>query len=120
MARSKKIIFLLLSLTLATGAAVMAWRWSSGGAVNPLFGLEQPLASERTFEASISQRLAAGGYTYVLVQPTVGQSRWIVTLGQAQVGQRVSVEVFGISRRFESRRLNRVFSPLSFASIHPL
>ncbi len=120
MARSNKIIFFLLSLTLVAAGALTAWHLNTGATANPLFGLEQPAASERTFEAHISQRLNAGGYTYLLVQPSVGESRWIVTLKPAQVGQRVGVEVFGISRRFESRRLNRVFSPLSFASIHPL
>jgi hypothetical protein len=86
---------------------------------NPLSELALPTLAESQFEATVQEHIATGAYHYIRTQ-TLGRERWIVSLHPAEPGEVVRVTVFGTSPRFESHRLNRVFSPLLFSTItHP-
>jgi hypothetical protein len=91
---------------------------ASVGTANPLSDLRLPAANESHFEATVIEQLSTGSYHYLRVQHDA-QSQWIVSLNSAQPGDIIDVTVFGVSPRFESRRLNRVFSPLLFVSTTP-
>lgn len=107
-------VVLLLAAVAVTAALVL--RPHAG---NPLSGLRSPAAEEARYDATVRQRLPAGPYTYLQLERDSGALAWAVSTERPALGARVHVEVFGLSERFESRRLHRVFSPLSFASVHP-
>lgn len=86
---------------------------------NPLTGLSRPAPGASRFVATVEERLSAGSYHYLRVRPSGREPEWVVATRAAELGQQLDVEVFGISTRFTSARLSRVFSPLSFATIHP-
>jgi hypothetical protein len=96
---------------------------ASAPAQNP-FATATPVSpSESRFVGRVIQRLDAGSYVYLEVdQPDAGPT-WVVTAeALAPDADRVSVQVVKRVEHFESRRLKRSFSPLSFAIIrkdHP-
>ncbi len=100
-------------------AGAVAVLTSSKALVSPLGALRAPTPAEARFIATVEERLPAGSYVYSKVRPRGGEARWIVSTHDAAIGQDIAVEVFGISRDFNSRRLGRTFQTLSFASTHP-
>ena len=74
--------------------------------------------SESRFAGRVVQRLDAGSYVYLEVdRPGTGPT-WVVTAeALAPDADRVSVQVVKRVEHFESGRLKRIFSPLSFAIV---
>jgi hypothetical protein len=66
----------------------------------------------------IGERLAAGSYTYLDLRLADGSQRWIVLMGnvQAAPGEEIEVVAMGTRADFHSRRLDRTFERLVFAS----
>lgn len=69
-----------------------------------------------TFSGRVREVLPAGRYTYLRVHVADGDERWVVVTGDPP-RDRVSVQSFGQRRDFVSRRLDRTFDELYFASI---
>ena len=74
--------------------------------------------NESRFVGRVVQRLDAGSYVYLEVdRPGTGPT-WVVTAeALAPDAERVSVQVVKRVEHFESGRLKRSFSPLSFAIV---
>ncbi|MCH9683336.1 MAG: hypothetical protein K0V04_18010 [Deltaproteobacteria bacterium] len=84
----------------------------------PPSGLIPPAEGRRQLVGVIEERLPAGGYLYLRLQPEDGASQWVVTLGgSAGVGSRVEVDNLGSRRDFHSRRLGRRFDDLVFGVV---
>ncbi len=84
-------------------------------------GRPTPAPSSERLDGVVSERLEAGGYTYLRVRPSAGAPVWVVTMGAgSRVGARVRVTSFGEQRQFHSRRLNRDFDRVLFASVTPV
>jgi hypothetical protein len=85
---------------------------------NPLLGTRAPTPSEREFGGVVTDRLAAGGYTYVAIARDDGGPSWVATMGRgADVGRRVRVEAFAAADDFHSRRLGRRFARVLFGVV---
>ncbi len=68
---------------------------------------------EGNFSGVVTERLGAGGYTYLRVGDT-----WVVTLGPGpSVGTPVDVISMGVKSDFRSKRLDRSFAHLVFAIV---
>lgn len=77
-------------------------------------GLAAPAADERSLDGVVTERLAAGRYSYLHLDG----GDWIATTGDpAQVGQRVHVQSFGARENFESPRLGRRFDRVVFGIV---
>jgi hypothetical protein len=74
---------------------------------------------ERTWrEGHVIERLAAGPYVYLRVRDLEGNVEWYASLSATTPSAtHVRALVVGRAARFESARLGRVFSPLSFAAV---
>jgi hypothetical protein len=107
-----------LVLTLAGALAALAPRDPHLTGANPFADSALPPAQRYRFAGVVSQRLAAGSYTYLLVEPATGPAAWVVTLGKgAPAHTNVSVLVVGRARDFKSARLARTFSQLLFGVV---
>src|SRR5687767_5342941 len=85
-----------LVLTLAGALAALAPRDPHLTGANPFADSALPPAQRYRFAGVVSQRLAAGSYTYLLVEPPTGPAAWVVTLGKgAPAHTNVSVLVVG-------------------------
>lgn len=87
---------------------------------NPLVDLT---ADPSEYDATVVASLAAGEYAYVELEPAPanGERRWAVTLGELPpVGAVVHAKVAGTKHDFESRRLQRTFERLDFATLEIL
>lgn len=83
-------------------------------AVNPLATL-QPAHAD--FEGIVAERIRTGGYAYLRVD-TGASSQWVATMGKGRPsGSPVHVHSLGVRHAFHSRRLDRDFGTLVFASI---
>jgi len=81
---------------------------------SPMGGLQAPSAAEKELEGTVTERLAAGRYSYLRLDGDA----WIATSGDpAQVGQRVHVQSFGTREDFESPRLGRRFDRVVFGIV---
>jgi hypothetical protein len=69
-----------------------------------------------TFSGTVREALPAGRYTYLRVHVADGDERWVVVQGDPD-HERVTVQSFGRRRDFVSRRLDRTFDELYFASL---
>lgn len=86
---------------------------------NPLATLSPP--SNASFAAIVDERLEAGSYTYMAVRTSDQRTRWIVTMGPGEAaGRSVRVKSMGERAEFHSPRLDRTFSPLTFATVEPI
>jgi hypothetical protein len=102
------LLFLFLCLVLLT---------EPGPRGNPLVAFA--LKERSRFSGVVLERLDAGPYEYLRVQPASGDARWVATLSRARSLDLVDVTVIAQAARFESRRLHRTFSSLSFAVVTP-
>jgi hypothetical protein len=85
---------------------------------NPLARAAEPTATERSFSGHVTERLAAGGYSYIAIDRGEGRSTWVATMGRgADVGARVRVEGFAAQDEFHSRRLDRRFDRIVFGVV---
>jgi hypothetical protein len=108
-----KLLLTAPLLLVALAAGVLCER----PAINPLT-LAQP--TDERFTGQVEERLEAGSYLYLRVRDG-HEERWVATLrGTAAPSSTVAVHVFARSPRFQSRRLGRVFAPLSFGSVTTL
>ncbi len=106
-----RTLALLFGLMLAALAASNAPRRPT----NPLLTAVQ---LDQRFAGTVTQRLLAGSYVYVLVRDDAGSERWVVTLVAMEPASReVEVQVFAQKARFDSPRLGRSFAPLAFGSV---
>ncbi len=106
----------LAALLLTTTLLALA-KPARNAATNPLT-LATPVLEH--FRAVVDERLAAGSYTYVHLRDATGTERWLATLSATDPGAtQVTVDVFARLDRFESPRLGRTFSPLSFGRLSP-
>lgn len=77
-------------------------------------GLVAPTTDEKSLAGVVTERLAAGSYSYLRLDG----GDWIATTGDpAQVGQRVQVQSFGTREDFESPRLGRRFDRVVFGIV---
>ena len=85
-------------------------------AINPLSSVER---IDETLSGTVKQRLDAGHYRYLRVDPPARRPVWVVVMNgrQAAVTDRVRVRVFGKADGFVSRRLGRTFERLRFGSL---
>lgn len=73
-------------------------------------------AVQERIGGTVAERLDAGGYAYLRVH-TASSDRWVVVSGTApDRGQDAEFQVFARHRDFVSRRLDRTFDDLSFAT----
>lgn len=86
-------------------------------AENPLVAFA--VSQRSTFSGVVLERLDAGPYEYLRVQPEAGDARWVATLKRARTLHAVDITVIAQAERFESRRLHRSFTSLSFAVVTP-
>jgi hypothetical protein len=85
---------------------------------NPLLAAERPGPTERAFGGQVTERLEAGGYSYLAVDRGSGSWTWVATMGRgAEVGTRVRVEGFAAQDSFHSRRLDRRFERIVFGVV---
>jgi hypothetical protein len=89
----------------------------------PLSELQPPRSAEWT--GIVETTLPAGSYTYLSVREVdvTGDAalRWVVTPGPGvHAGSTVTIHSWGVRKDFYSRRLDRTFSELEFASVSPL
>ena len=105
-----------LVLTGVLSAPALQDRYGAGE--NPLAESALPPAERYRFEGVAAERLLAGSYTYLLIEPARGAATWVVTLGEGPPTRApVSVLVVGRARDFKSARLARTFSQLLFAVV---
>ncbi len=72
------------------------------------------------FTGTVVELLDVDGYAYARVRTPAGQTRWTVSLGAGHpVGTVVEVVPFGALDDFRSRRAQRRFDHLIFASLRP-
>lgn len=90
----------------------------SAAGENP-FATAPPVdAADAHFVGRVVQRLDAGSYVYLEVDRPGSGPTWVVTAeALTPDAERVSVQVVKRVEHFESRRLRRSFSPLSFAIV---
>ncbi len=107
-------MFLLLGLLFACGGA-------PAGPTAPTRSASIPFQldfSKEIFTGTVTERVAAGPYTYLSVRPETGAARWAVVLGDGPpAGRRVVVTVYGTQQDFVSARLDRTFSTLAFSRV---
>ena len=108
-------------LIAALGSPPSAARTSQASA-NPLASLAHDARDARPLTGRVIERLRAGSYAYLAVQPDdAKEARWAVALGAgAPPGTRVRVRSLGHSSAFHSRRLQRTFPDLTFAIVSRL
>jgi hypothetical protein len=90
------------------------------GCRGPTPGSPVPASEEapQAISGTVTQELAAGGYTYFLLRGVDGADRWVVVADRHHRGARhLSVDGCRRRRDFTSRRLNRQFAVLDFCSI---
>jgi len=104
-----------MRLTAALLLSVVLTRPSAPG--NPL--VEFAVSQRSTFSGVVLERLDAGPYEYLRVQPADDEARWVATLKRARTLHAVDITVIAQAERFESRRLHRTFTSLSFAVVTP-
>lgn len=84
----------------------------------PPTDLTAPTAEEARFSGTVTEHLPAGGYHYLRIETDEGPTRWVVTMGgTAKAGSRVDVTSMGSRRDFYSRRLDRRFDEVAFATV---
>jgi hypothetical protein len=85
---------------------------------NPFAKAAPVPAAESRFTGRVIQRLEAGSYVYLEVERPGSGPTWVVTAeALAPDADRVAVHVVKRVDHFESRRLQRSFSPLGFAIV---
>ncbi|HEY6562737.1 MAG TPA: hypothetical protein VI072_35980 [Polyangiaceae bacterium] len=85
---------------------------------NPFAKAAPAPAAHSRFTGRVIQRLDAGSYVYLEVEKPGSGPTWIVTAeALAPDADRVAVHVVKRVEHFESRRLQRSFSPLGFAIV---
>jgi hypothetical protein len=88
---------------------------------NPLLALERARTGEHVFSGAVEERLRAGSYAYLRVNPGDGEPRWVVTLGAGpEPGTPVRVRSMGTRSDFRSKRLERTFDTLVFGIVSSL
>jgi hypothetical protein len=108
----RRLVMLLTLIGLGAGALALAPKAST----NPLVthALDQPVI----IEGRVSERLRAGPYLYVKLEPRVGEPVWVASLAQlASKADDVTVTAVARADTFSSRRLARTFSPLLFGAV---
>lgn len=72
-------------------------------------------------EATVLERLEAGPYSYLRVRlASSGEHAWVATMGEgAGAGAQVRIIPFGEKNGFYSRRLDRTFDRVVFATVSP-
>lgn len=104
----------------STKAEPVASASADGGSVHasPLGALVPPAPGEERLVGVVAERLPAGGYTYLWIEPEHGDSRWVVTMRRdVGAGDRVRVDSLGSRHDFYSRRLDRRFAELVFGVV---
>jgi hypothetical protein len=87
----------------------------SCSANNPLATMRMPLDHERFCEGRVAEVHSTGSYRYLRLD---ADDHWFVVMSSdVAAAQVVSLHVFGIAETFHSARLDRDFSPLSFATL---
>ncbi|MDB4985019.1 MAG: hypothetical protein JWN04_197 [Myxococcaceae bacterium] len=112
------VVSSVVSLRVASGLPSRASAAVSRGE-NPLQTLSHSADDERVLTGRVVQRLVAGSYTYLGVQPADTRPlQWAVTLGRGQpLGSEVRVRTLGTKSDFYSRRLERSFAELRFGIV---
>ncbi len=106
----------LLVLTMACAPSYSSPEHISEGASNPLTQITQ---RKSKYRGRIVERIDAGPYRYLRIRSNA-QERWVATMGRTPQAGDVLVRELGRSERFESKRLSRIFSPLSFGFVSAL
>jgi hypothetical protein len=86
----------------------------SSAGQSPLSGLRTPRAEEVTRVGRVAELVQAGSYTYLRLEQNAD---WFVSTRDVHLHQAVALRIFGVADSFASARLNRTFSPLSFAIV---
>lgn len=85
---------------------------------NPLTEASPIEPNETSFQGTVVEALPAGNYTYFEVLHDDDQRTWIATMDPVMsIGTPVLVTAFSSANNFQSRRLNRRFDRLLFATI---
>ncbi|MET0343866.1 MAG: hypothetical protein ABW252_22825 [Polyangiales bacterium] len=89
---------------------------------NPLATLAHDAQDDQPLIGRVTERLRAGSYAYLAVQPDdASEPRWAVALGAgAPPGTRVRVRSLGHQSDFHSARLDRTFTDLTFGIVSRL
>lgn len=91
---------------------------ASSPALHPLLDAQSVEDAEAQFDGHVTQRIPAGGYTYIEVQ-TGSTRHWVATLGgDFSPGERVQVNAFAARDDFHSNRLSRRFDRVLFGVVH--
>ncbi|WP_428265522.1 hypothetical protein [Haliangium sp.] len=85
---------------------------------HPLAGVSQADRGAH-LRGRVAERLDAGSYTYLDLALDDGGRRWVVVMGApaADRGDEIEVVAMGTRQDFHSRRLDRTFAELTFASL---
>ena len=85
---------------------------------NPLLAADQAERGQR-LHGHITEKLPAGGYTYLELELADGDRTWVVLMSSEtpEPGDAVDVVAMGSRSDFHSRRLDRRFDHLIFASL---
>jgi hypothetical protein len=104
----------VLMLVLGLGMGTLAVQRAPG--TNPL--VTHALAEPVRLEGRVSERLRAGPYLYLKLQPRRGEPVWVASLAQlASTADDVTVTAVARADTFSSRRLDRTFAPLLFGAV---
>ena len=88
---------------------------SASAAVNPLADIIMAERGER-LQGQPVEIVRAGSYTYIDLELSDGQRRWVVLLGKPTLGpdESLAIKVMGTRSEFRSNKLDRVFDELTF------
>ncbi len=89
----------------------------AGAAMGPHSGAAEGVSGQLV--GQIIERLRAGTYTYLALDTGADEPAWVVVMGRnvADVGERIRVNTMATRKDFHSRKLDRRFERLIFASI---
>ncbi|MBX7080500.1 MAG: hypothetical protein K1X88_14980 [Nannocystaceae bacterium] len=103
----------LLALSACAAEPAAAVR-ADTAATNPL---PQSTTIDERFAGTVRARLRAGSYSYLEIDDGV-HTRWVAVMGEGlPEGSRAQVHAVARRRDFHSRRLDRRFDELDFASV---
>jgi hypothetical protein len=112
------LVALMIPVAFVAASAASAPDSPASGA--PTFLVAAALDSPAPFTGTIAEVLDVPGYTYAHVVDDTGQGRWAVTLGKdLAVGTVVDVRPFGALEDFHSKKADRHFDQMIFATLTP-
>ncbi len=112
------LVALVISVVFIAASAASSPDTQTSG--SPAFLVAAASDAPAPFAGTIAEVLDVPGYTYAHVVDDTGQERWAVTLGKdLTVGTVVDVRPFGALEDFHSKKADRHFDQMIFATLTP-